>query len=123
MANISNLLQELRERIASSSSSGAASSGGEDPLEVKFRTVLPNLLHAYVNSSSTGFALLALLFSFLLNFVACSLVISLIFSFFLNTLKGEHFCMCFSGLFRLDEGFFFFINREEYVIFQINERK
>ncbi|XP_072968879.1 serine/threonine-protein kinase ATR [Typha angustifolia] len=55
MANLSSLIQELRERIAassSSSSSGAVS--GEDPLETKFRTVLPNLLHAYVLPSSTA---------------------------------------------------------------------
>lgn len=60
MANLSSLIHELRERIADSSSpsstAAAASSAaaGEDPLETRFRVVLPNLLHAYVNPSSTG---------------------------------------------------------------------
>ncbi|RWW18353.1 hypothetical protein GW17_00017663 [Ensete ventricosum] len=54
MANLSSLIHELRERIAASASAPSSSSSGEDPLETKFRTVLPNLLHAYVVPSSTG---------------------------------------------------------------------
>ncbi|CAL9149410.1 serine/threonine-protein kinase ATR isoform X2 [Musa acuminata AAA Group] len=54
MANLSNLIHELRERIAASASAPSSSSSGEDPLETKFRTVLPNLLHAYVVPSSTA---------------------------------------------------------------------
>ncbi|PKA50257.1 Serine/threonine-protein kinase ATR [Apostasia shenzhenica] len=57
MANLSTLIHELRERIAASSSSSsaaAADDAGEDPLEVRFRVVLPNLLHAYVVPSSSG---------------------------------------------------------------------
>ncbi|XP_039135080.1 serine/threonine-protein kinase ATR isoform X2 [Dioscorea cayenensis subsp. rotundata] len=54
MANLSNLIHELRERIAASSSSSSISGAGEDPLETKFRTVLPNLLLAYVLPSSTA---------------------------------------------------------------------
>ena len=57
MANLSSLIHELRERIAaasSPSSTAGSGGGGEDPLETRFRIVLPNLLHAYVNPSSTG---------------------------------------------------------------------
>ncbi|KAJ0966927.1 hypothetical protein J5N97_023844 [Dioscorea zingiberensis] len=57
MANLSSLIHELRERIAASSASSSSIAGagdGEDPLETKFRTVLPNLLHAYVLPSSTS---------------------------------------------------------------------
>ncbi|RRT68070.1 hypothetical protein B296_00005476 [Ensete ventricosum] len=54
MANLSSLIHELRERIAASASAPSSSSSGEDPLETKFRTVLPNLLHAYVVPSSTA---------------------------------------------------------------------
>ncbi|KAG1359467.1 serine/threonine-protein kinase ATR [Cocos nucifera] len=53
MANLSGLIHELRERITASSSAYPSPSG-EDPLETKFRTVLPNLLHAYVLPSSTA---------------------------------------------------------------------
>lgn len=59
MANLSNLIHELRERIAASSSSSSISGAGEDPLETKFRTVLPNLLLAYVLPSSTGISSLS----------------------------------------------------------------
>lgn len=51
MANLTSLLQELRERIAATSSTqGSRSSSGSDDeaLETRFRAVLPNLLHAYV---------------------------------------------------------------------------
>ncbi|WOK94665.1 serine/threonine-protein kinase ATR isoform X1 [Canna indica] len=56
MANLSSLIHELRERIAASASalSSSASTSGEDVLETNFRTVLPNLLHAYVVPSSTA---------------------------------------------------------------------
>ncbi|KAK8964692.1 Serine/threonine-protein kinase ATR [Platanthera guangdongensis] len=57
MANLSSLIHELRERIAaacSSSSVASAASAGEDPLEARFRVVLPNLLHAYVVPSSAA---------------------------------------------------------------------
>nr|XP_019711022.1 serine/threonine-protein kinase ATR isoform X1 [Elaeis guineensis] len=53
MANLSGLIHELRERITASSSASPSPSG-EDPLETKFRTVLPNLLHAYVLPSATA---------------------------------------------------------------------
>ncbi|XP_042464961.1 serine/threonine-protein kinase ATR-like isoform X2 [Zingiber officinale] len=54
MANISSLIHDLRERIAASTSVAASSSNCEDPVETKFRAVLPNLLHSYVVPSSTG---------------------------------------------------------------------
>ncbi|XP_020579052.1 serine/threonine-protein kinase ATR [Phalaenopsis equestris] len=56
MANLSILIHELRERIAASSSSslGGGGDGDEDPLESRFRVVLPNLLHAYVVPSSSA---------------------------------------------------------------------
>lgn len=61
--NLSSLVHELRERIAASSSTpnsggggGGGGSGGEgdDALEIRFRAVLPNLLHAYVVLSPSG---------------------------------------------------------------------
>ncbi|XP_061337449.1 serine/threonine-protein kinase ATR [Gastrolobium bilobum] len=57
-ANLSSLLRELRERIASSSSTSTSTStltpSDDDALEVRFRNVLPNLLHAYVVPSSSA---------------------------------------------------------------------
>ncbi|KAK7390797.1 hypothetical protein VNO78_18880 [Psophocarpus tetragonolobus] len=54
-ANLSSLVHELRERIAASSSTPALNSASDDDaLEVRFRTVLPNLLNAYVLPSSSG---------------------------------------------------------------------
>lgn len=60
-AKLSSLVHELRERIAASSSSAltspepsSSSPSDDDALEVRFRTVLPNLLHAYVLPSSSG---------------------------------------------------------------------
>ncbi|KAJ4962511.1 hypothetical protein NE237_022450 [Protea cynaroides] len=46
MANLSSLIHELRERIAAASSSPPKN--GDDPLESRFRAVLPNLLQTYV---------------------------------------------------------------------------
>lgn len=57
MANLSSLVHELRERIAASSSSPSHPGDGPDPLESRFRAVLPNLLQAYVLPSSTGLSL------------------------------------------------------------------
>ncbi|XP_027934179.1 serine/threonine-protein kinase ATR isoform X2 [Vigna unguiculata] len=54
-ANLSSLIHELRERIAASSSSPSPNnSSDDDALEVRFRTVLPNLLHVCVLPSSTS---------------------------------------------------------------------
>ncbi|XP_058072546.1 serine/threonine-protein kinase ATR isoform X2 [Magnolia sinica] len=53
MANLSSLVHELRERIAASSSPSQPTDD-PDPLETRFRSVLPNLLHAYVIPSSTA---------------------------------------------------------------------
>ncbi|CAK8574214.1 unnamed protein product [Lathyrus sativus] len=55
-ANLSSLVHELRERIAASSSSSPSPNNpaDDDVLELRFRTVLPNLLHAYVPPSSSG---------------------------------------------------------------------
>ncbi|XP_020211373.1 serine/threonine-protein kinase ATR isoform X2 [Cajanus cajan] len=54
-ANLSSLVHELRERIAASSSTPTPNNpSDDDALEVRFRTVLPNLLHAYVLPSSSG---------------------------------------------------------------------
>jgi len=54
-ANLSSLVHELRERIAASSSTPTPNNPSDDVvLEVRFRTVLPNLLHAYVLPSSTS---------------------------------------------------------------------
>ncbi|RDY02662.1 Serine/threonine-protein kinase ATR, partial [Mucuna pruriens] len=55
-ANLSSLVHELRERIAASSSTPTPNnpSDDDDALEVRFRTVLPNLLHAYVLPSSSS---------------------------------------------------------------------
>ncbi|XP_059653895.1 serine/threonine-protein kinase ATR [Cornus florida] len=52
MANLSSLVHELRERIAASSSTPPNHHGDDDALEIRFRAVLPNLLHAYVVPSS-----------------------------------------------------------------------
>ncbi|KAI3441185.1 Non-specific serine/threonine protein kinase [Psidium guajava] len=53
--NLSSLVHELRERIAASSSTPPNSSnGGDDALEIRFRAVLPNLLHAYVVPSPSA---------------------------------------------------------------------
>ncbi|GMP96154.1 hypothetical protein CsSME_00044922 [Camellia sinensis var. sinensis] len=54
MANLSSLVHELRERIAASSST-PPNIGDDDALEIRFRAVLPNLLHAYVVPSSSVF--------------------------------------------------------------------
>ncbi|KAK1273836.1 Serine/threonine-protein kinase ATR [Acorus gramineus] len=59
MANLASLVHELRERIAASScppkqGTDADDDDDEDPLETRFRTVLPNLLHAYVIPSSSA---------------------------------------------------------------------
>lgn len=51
--NLSSLVHELRERIAASSSS-PPNKGDDDALEIRFRAVLPNLLHSYVVPSSAG---------------------------------------------------------------------
>ncbi|KAL6963657.1 non-specific serine,threonine protein kinase [Sarracenia purpurea var. burkii] len=56
MANLSSLVHELRERIAASSST-PPNHGEDDALEIRFRAVLPNLLHAYVVPSSSGLSL------------------------------------------------------------------
>ncbi|KAK2405514.1 Ataxia telangiectasia-mutated and RAD3 protein [Trifolium repens] len=56
-ANLSSLLHELRERIAASSSSSSSTPNNptdDDALELSFRAVLPNLLHAVVLPSSSG---------------------------------------------------------------------
>ncbi|KAI4350245.1 hypothetical protein L6164_004717 [Bauhinia variegata] len=53
MANLSSLVHELRERIAASSSQ-PPNNTDDDALEVRFRAVLPNLLHAYVVPSSSA---------------------------------------------------------------------
>ena len=53
-AKLSSLVHELRERIAASSSSPntnnnpSVSGSDDDALEVRFRSVLPNLLNAYL---------------------------------------------------------------------------
>lgn len=56
MASLSSLVRELRERIAAAASCSPAdpSAGDADPLESRFRAVLPNLLSAYVIPSSAG---------------------------------------------------------------------
>uniref|UniRef100_A0A2N9HIL2 Serine/threonine-protein kinase ATR n=1 Tax=Fagus sylvatica TaxID=28930 RepID=A0A2N9HIL2_FAGSY len=57
MANLSSLVHELRERIAASSSTPSnhgGAVGDDDVLELRFRSVLPNLLHAYVVPSSSA---------------------------------------------------------------------
>ncbi|XP_057494820.1 serine/threonine-protein kinase ATR isoform X1 [Actinidia eriantha] len=53
MANLSSLVHELRERIAASSST-PPNHGEDEALEIRFRAVLPNLLHAYVVPSSSA---------------------------------------------------------------------
>ncbi|KAF5185097.1 serine/threonine-protein kinase ATR [Thalictrum thalictroides] len=54
MANLSSLVHELRERIAASSSSPPLNGGDDEPLETRFRTVLPSLLNTYVVPSSSA---------------------------------------------------------------------
>ncbi|XP_068639721.1 serine/threonine-protein kinase ATR [Aristolochia californica] len=54
MASLSSLVHELRERIAASSGSPSERSDDLDPLEVRFRAVLPNLLQAYVFPSAAA---------------------------------------------------------------------
>lgn len=59
MANLSSLVHELRERIAATSSTPpttttATSPPNDDALELRFRSVLPNLLHTYVVPSPSG---------------------------------------------------------------------
>ena len=59
MANLSSLVHELRERIAASSSTSPSNANNnttddDDALELRFRAVLPNLLHAYVVPSPSG---------------------------------------------------------------------
>ncbi|XP_027365272.1 serine/threonine-protein kinase ATR [Abrus precatorius] len=50
-----SLVHELRERIAASSSTPTPNNlSNDDAFEVRFRTVLPNLLHAYVLPSSSS---------------------------------------------------------------------
>ncbi|KAI7998263.1 Mechanosensitive ion channel protein 4 [Camellia lanceoleosa] len=56
MANLSSLVHELRERITTSSST-PPNIGDDDALEIRFRAVLPNLLHAYVVPSSSDLSL------------------------------------------------------------------
>lgn len=78
MANLSSLVHELRERIAASSSSPSHPGDGPDPLESRFRAVLPNLLQAYVLPSSTGLSLsiyqsLSMRFLFKLSSIANNL--------------------------------------------------
>ncbi|KAI3815576.1 hypothetical protein L1987_15248 [Smallanthus sonchifolius] len=53
MANLSSLVHELRERIAASSSTPPNKSD-DASLELRFRAVIPNLLHAYVVPSSSA---------------------------------------------------------------------
>nr|XP_017256402.1 PREDICTED: serine/threonine-protein kinase ATR-like [Daucus carota subsp. sativus] len=57
--NLSSLVHELRERIAASSSTPPLNRTGgddqnDDALEIRFRAVIPNLLHTYVVPSSTA---------------------------------------------------------------------
>ncbi|KAF2302161.1 hypothetical protein GH714_033137 [Hevea brasiliensis] len=52
-SNLSSLVHELRERIAATSST-PPSKVDDDALEIRFRAVLPNLLHAYVVPSSSA---------------------------------------------------------------------
>lgn len=53
MATLSSLVHELRERIAASSST-PPSNADDEALEIRFRAVLPNLLHTYVVPSPSG---------------------------------------------------------------------
>ncbi|XP_051147175.1 serine/threonine-protein kinase ATR isoform X2 [Andrographis paniculata] len=53
MANLSSLVHELRERIASSSST-PPDKQNDEALQSRFRAVLPNLLQAYVVPSSSA---------------------------------------------------------------------
>jgi len=59
--NLSSLVHELRERIAATSSTPPntntntnTAAENDSALEIRFRAVLPNLLHAYVVPSSSG---------------------------------------------------------------------
>ncbi|XP_074371417.1 serine/threonine-protein kinase ATR [Apium graveolens] len=60
--NLSSLVHELRERIAASSSTpplhknntAAGETEYDDALEIRFRAVIPNLLHTYVVPSSSA---------------------------------------------------------------------
>ncbi|KAF5745781.1 serine/threonine-protein kinase ATR isoform X1 [Tripterygium wilfordii] len=52
-SNLSSLMSELRERIAASSST-PPNNGEDDALEIRFRAILPNLLHTYVVPSSSA---------------------------------------------------------------------
>lgn len=59
MANLSSLVHELRERIAASSSTPPNNNHNNNDdddasLELRFRAVIPNLLHTYVIPSSSG---------------------------------------------------------------------
>lgn len=53
MANLSSLVHELRERIASSAST-PPNKQRDEVLESRFRAVLPSLLQTYVVPSSSG---------------------------------------------------------------------
>lgn len=57
MANLSSVVYELRERILASSSTPPNKSD-DASLELRFRAVIPNLLHAYVVPSSSGKSLI-----------------------------------------------------------------
>ena len=57
--NLSSLVHELRERIAATSSTPPntntnTAAENDSALEIRFRAVLPNLLHAYGVPSSSG---------------------------------------------------------------------
>lgn len=69
-ANLSSLVHELRIAAASSSTPSPNNTSDDDALEVRFRTVLPNLLHAYVlpSSSSSGILSIMLLSFFSFSF-------------------------------------------------------
>ncbi|XP_021753008.1 serine/threonine-protein kinase ATR-like isoform X1 [Chenopodium quinoa] len=54
MASISSLVHELRERFAASSSTPTNSKRDDVALETRFRSVLPNLLNAYVIASPSA---------------------------------------------------------------------
>ncbi|KAF9600437.1 hypothetical protein IFM89_009352 [Coptis chinensis] len=60
MEKLSSLVHELRERIAASTSSNGGTEDNE-PLEIRFRSVLPNLLHAYVLPSANEREVIAVL--------------------------------------------------------------
>ncbi|KAF9601548.1 hypothetical protein IFM89_020376 [Coptis chinensis] len=60
MEKLSSLVRELRERIAASTSSNGGTEDNE-PLEIRFRSVLPNLPHAYVLPSANEREVIAVL--------------------------------------------------------------